>query len=393
MPNIQNEVDNNYAKASSNYAKKKQDILSRIEKENHVSGEKFFELIQNNYKQLMQQKYTSDITERDVKLETILSHVYKAAEELVHKVLEDHKDDHILEQIDALRKMSQENGQSIEKEHQLIIKALDEIVEQYSKDTRVDNLMNRMLPDFISAENKKLSTSQVYAYTRSILKKTIYERAAITNIDKAVKKHPSIILGYIREDAVTQAALLAIETLQAKAIGAQTVGDFKTTIDIIIPISGRATAAVQQGGKPLQDIVQSLDSFGTSFVVEGESQYETDEFLGIQSKSWRLNMKTSNWNRNSVGSRAKLLHDFQLENIPFGVSADLIGWHRGVLFLSQRLEQVIGPNTTVYATGDSLTWTSDLLNDLVQVYHKYFAFMVDSNNKLTSHVQLADHYG
>lgn len=391
MPNVWSKVDDNYSHTSKIYEAKKQAILQRLQQENNINGQDFINSLQINYKELMQQKYTSNLNNREVKLETILSHVYKAAEQLAQQILEEQSGD-VVEQIDALMKISQETGQDIDQQKKIIAKELDKIIERYEAETRVSQLINEMLPKFVSSDNQQLSTDQIYSYTKSILKQEIAKRASITNIEKAVRKHPSIILGYIREDAITQAALRAVEQLKSNYISARTVGSEKSTIDIIIPVTGEAKVAVLQGGQGLSDIIKQLDTLGQNFVVSGESQYDTDEFLGIQSKPWKLYLKTTNWNKNSLGSRATLLREFQLENI-LGIPNDLIGWHKGVLFLSQRLQQVIGPNTVMYATGNSLTWTSDLLNDLVNTYHKYFAFMVDSKNKLTSHIHLADHYG
>lgn len=392
MPNVWSEVDNNYSYTSKIYEAKKQAILQRLQQENDISGQDFINSLQINYKELMQQKYTSNLNDREVKLETILSHVYKAAEQLAQQILEEQSGD-VVKQIDALMKISQKTGQNIDQQKKVIAKELDKIIERYEAETRVSQLVYEMLPKFVSSNNQQLSTAQVYSYTKSILKQEIAKRASITNIEKAVRKHPSIILGYIREDAITQAALRAVEQLKSNGISARTIGSEKSTIDIIIPVTEGAKAAVFQGGQGLSDIIKQLDTLGQNFVVSGESQYDTDEFLGIQAKPWKLYLKTANWNRNSLGSRATLLREFQLENIQSGVPNDLIGWHKGVLFLSQRLQQVIGPNTVMYATGNSITWTSDLLNDLVNTYHKYFAFMVNSDGKLTSHIHLADHYG
>ena len=66
-------------------------------------------------------------------------------------------------------------------------------------------------------------------------------------------------------------------------------------------------------------------------------------------------------------------------------------WHRGVLYLSEHLEAVMGANTVMYVTGKNIIWADDLLGDMVNRYHKYFAFSLDSNHKLTSHIILADH--
>jgi hypothetical protein len=47
-----------------------------------------------------------------------------------------------------------------------------------------------------------------------------------------------------------------------------------------------------------------------NFEVEGESILETNEFLGIQSKPWKLYLPTTNWNQLSVGSRGVLFKEF-----------------------------------------------------------------------------------
>lgn len=393
MPDLWQTVDNNYNIASKIYESKKDAILSKIKTEHNISGQEFIDTIQLNYSALMKQKYLSEVSGREVSLETILNHLYKAAEAVVAQVLEDHQGDDIEGQIRSLRQLSQQAGKNINQEKRAVEKEIDKILQSYSNETNIDKLVYEMLPKYMSGDNQRLSASQVYAYTKSILKREIQKRASLAEIDKVVKKHPSIILGYIREDAITNAALKAIEQLKISGMKAQTVGKEQSAIDIIIPLTKGAASAVSKSGDGLKGILSQLDTLGTSFVVEGESQYETSEFLGIQSKPWRLYLPTTEWNRNSVGSRADLLKGYQ----DFGGSVyppnTKEGWHRGVLYLSYNLQQVIGPNTVMYATGGSLVWTSELLEDMYSRYHKYFAFMLDSNHQLTSHIQIADHYG
>ena len=393
MPDLWQTIDNNYEIASKIYESKKEAILSKIKTEHDISGQEFINTIQSNYSSLMKQKYTSEVSGREVGLNTILNHLYRAAEDVVAQVLEEHKNDDIEKQIQALRQISQQAGKSIIQEKKIVEKEIDKILQSYSNETHIDKLVYEMLPKYMSGDNQRLSAAQVYAYTKSILKREIQKRASLTEIDKAVKKHPSIILGYIREDAITDAALKAIEQLKMSGMKAQTVGKEQSAIDIIIPLTKGATAAVSKPGDALKGILSQLDALGTSFVVEGESRYETSEFLGIQSKPWRLYLPTTEWNRNSVGSRADLLKGYeQLGGSIYPPNTEE-GWHRGVLYLSYNLQQVIGPNTVMYATGGSLTWTSELLVDMYSRYHKYFAFMLDSKHQLTSHIHIADHYG
>ena len=393
MPDLWQTVDNNYSIASKIYESKKEAILNKLKEEQYISGQDFINEIQSNYSILMHQKYTSEVSGREVSLDTILNHLYKAAEAIVTQVLEDHKNDGVEQQIKALREISRQSGANIAQEKKAVEKEIDRILQDYSNETQIDRLVYEMLPKYMSSGNQQLSASQVYAYTKSMLKREIQRRASIEEIDKAVKKHPSIILGYIREDAIANAALKAIEQLQMIGAKAQTVGKEQSTIDIIIPLTGRASTAVSKGGEVLKDILTQLDTLGTSFVVEGESQYDTAEFLGIQSKPWRLYLPTTEWNRNSVGSRADLLKGYKEFGGTMSPPETLEGWHRGVLYLSYNLQQIIGPNTVMYATGGSLIWTSELLEDMYSRYHKYFAFMLDSNHNLTSHIQIADHYG
>jgi hypothetical protein len=54
-------------------------------------------------------------------------------------------------------------------------------------------------------------------------------------------------------------------------VNAQTVGKEQSAIDIIIPLTGKASAAVSKGGDVLKGILTQLDTLGTSFVVEGDS--------------------------------------------------------------------------------------------------------------------------
>ena len=393
MPELWQTVDNNYSIASKIYESKKEAILSKLEAEQHISGQDFINAIQSNYSTLMHQKYASEVSGREVSLDTILNHLYKAAEAIVAQVLEDHKNDGVEQQIKALRELSRQSGVNIAQEKKVVEKEIDRILQNYSNETQIDRLIYEMLPKYMSSGNQQLSASQIYAYTKSILKREIQRRASIEEIDRAVKRHPSIILGYIREDAITNAALKAIEQLQMVGAKAQTVGKEQSTIDIIIPLTGRASAAVSKSGDVLKSILTQLDTLNTSFIVEGESQYDTAEFLGIQSKPWRLYLPTTTWNRNSVGSRADLLKGYQAFEGTAYPPGSQEGWHRGVLYLSYNLQQVIGPNTVMYATGGSLIWTSEMLEDMYSRYHKYFAFMLDSDHNLTSHIQIADHYG
>ena len=392
MPSTWNEINNNYLNASKLYESKRKAILERLEMENKISGEEFVRTLQANYQEVFERKYKSDRSTKTVKLKTVLQQVYDAAVKIAQQTLENNQMD-IDTHIEKLKEISQENRKNINQEQKTIAKELNNIVKQYEMETQIDQLINERLPSFMSEGNKQLSASQIYAYTKSVLKNMIREKAGISSVEKVIQRKSATVIGFIREDAIAQAALLTIEKLKANSVDAKVIGKHQSKIDILIPVSSRAKKVVSEEDH-LKSIIEQLDVIGQSFVVNGESKYNNEEFLGVQAKPWNLNSKTyAGKPPMSLGHSASLLKDFQLENIVSSVPNDLIGWHKNVLFLSQRLEQAIGPNTVMYALGQNMTWTSDLLEDLVKTYHKYFAFVLDSSGKPTAHISLQDHYG
>ena len=74
------------------------------------------------------------------------------------------------------------------------------------------------------SKGKKLATAQILGYCKSIFKREIQRRLALDEIDNAVRRHPAIILGYIREDAVADAAQKAIKHFKMSGAKAKTVG-------------------------------------------------------------------------------------------------------------------------------------------------------------------------
>lgn len=389
MPETMAGVDANYASAQRNYAVKKQEIMNRLKDQYNVSGEEFVKLIQEKLSANMKEKIVSPITGRSVGYETILKHLYDAVDAYAQSIIESHSAEisALVGNIKNIQSNAVQSGKQAQKEAG---KMIDDAVQHYANEMQLNNIIYKYLPEFISGDNVKLSLDQIFGYAKSIFRQQITKQLTTGKITEVFKRHPAIILGYIREDATADASRQAAERLGMSSAKAQTVGAEQSKIDIIIPLSGGAASAISSGGDLLKAVLSNLDSMNQSFEVEGESSLETNEFLGIQSKPWKLFLPTTAWNRNSVGSRSALLQDFLQNYNPDGADNNY-SWHSGVYYLSTQLEEVIGANTVMYVTGNSIVWTDEIFDQIRG--NKYFAFMVDSNNKLTSHVQLADHYG
>ena len=389
LPRSISEADQNYLRAQQIYKTKRDEIQQRIKSQYDVSGEEFVATIQKKLKENMQAKIESPNTGNTVGYQTILNHLYNTVEKLAREKIEGSSSqiNNDIEQIESIQSQAISQGKNAQ---EIAEKEIDDLVQKYANDLQLDSVIYKYLPEFVSGDNVKLSLAQVFGYAKSIFKNEITKRANGIEATRIFQRHPGIILGYIREDATADASKKAIKKFGMSSSSAQTVGAEKSKIDILLSLTGGASSIVSSGDL-LGTILSSLDSMNQSFSVNGESILETNEFLGIQSKPWKLFLPTTNWNKNSVGSRAALLQDFLQSYNPAGAD-NQHSWHSGVLYLSTQLEEVIGANTVMYVTGDTIQWTDDIFTQM-RANNKYFAFMMSSKNELTSHVQIADHYG
>lgn len=390
MPEDMNIVDSNYAKAQAVYAGKRQQILKNIEEQNDISGTEFMTKLEDLFKQNMSQKIKSPKTLKEVKYETIINHIYDAAKLEAESILSNTKGE-INELKNRMEKIREENLKGLEAEEIDLQKEVEEIVKQFAERIDMENLFNKYLPQVMSQSNQKLAGSQVLSYCKSIFKRQIYQELANQQITKAVKRRPAIILGYIREDALSKAATGVMKEMGMKASSSQTVGSESSKIDILISLTGGATK-ISSNGDVLGSLLKKLDDIdGTTISGIGESSIDVSEFLGVQAKPWKLFLPTQKWNPMSIGSRAELFKSFTA-GLTDTNAPNTYSWHKGVLFLSQHILDVMGKNTVLYAVGDSILWADALLNDMIMRYHKYFAFAINKDAPLSSHVVLADHW-
>ena len=378
------QVNANYQSAQARYAKKKQNILAQLTKESNITGEQFITLLQDKFAAQMETKLISPGTGREVGYQAIIGQIYNAARSMVNQALGE-KDSftEIKRKVDEIR---EQNAENLKKQRELIAQEINKEVEKFAAQMDLNTIFNKYLPQVMSSSNQSLSVAQIMGYCKSIFKQQIQIKTRADEISKIFKRHPSIIMGYIREDAFTKAALEVIEQLQIKGASAKTVGSEQSKIDILISLGGAGSSISGN----LSGILSMLDNLDQNMEITGSAEYDTSQFLGVQAKPWNLEKETSQWNRNSIGSRANLKNDF-IKMLKSTGGIESYSWHRGVLYLSEHLEAVMGANTVMYATGKNIIWADDLLGDMVNRYHKYFAFSLDSNHKLTSHIILADH--
>ena len=390
MPEDMNIVDSNYAKAQVIYAGKRQQILKNIEEQNNISGTEFMTKLEDLFKQNMSQRIKSPKTLKEVKYKTIINHIYDAAKLEAESILSNTKGE-INELKNKMEKIRKENLKGLEAEEIDLQNEVEKIVKQFAERIDMENLFNKYLPQVMSQSNQKLAGSQVLSYCKSIFKRQIYQELANQQITKAVKRRPAIILGYIREDALSKAATGVMKDMGMKASSSQAVGSKSSKIDILISLTEGATK-ISSNRDVLENLLKKLDDIdGTTISGIGESSINVSEFLGVQAKPWKLFLPTQKWNPMSIGSRAELFKSFT-DGLTDTAAPNTYSWHKGVLFLSQHILDIMGKNTVLYAVGDSILWADALLNDMIMRYHKYFAFAINKDAPLSSHVVLADHW-
>lgn len=403
MPEIVNEIDNNYQNVLKYYSMRKQDLLNSLSNQSTEGLQNFLDVINTQYIDLLSSKQTSAMTGREVKIKTILDHVYRKADQVVKTAIQDPNNTIYESEIESLRKIQAEIKGDIGEAKQAIDRELTKIVKKFQISTNIHNIVNYMIPQ-MSSENKKLTADQIQGYVRARIKQNILQQASMVELQKAVKKYPSILYGYYQEDATAEAAIRAIEYLDKKEeFMVFNTGSEKTTIDILISRSKNFNA--QGEDEIFKDILKNLDSLQGETIISGNSTFYTDDFFGIQSKPWSLqylqnpNNKIENSKTSfTIGSRASLKKGF-LQSIAnesnLAPIDSNIGWHRGVLYLSQHLPTVIGANTILYALQGQVVGTDDLLQTMLDT-NRYFAFVMqekDGRKTLSSKIEIADHYG
>ena len=232
-PDIMNSINTNYMIAQKNYANKRQKILEKIQQEYDVSGKDFIDTFQSYYKNIMNERIISEDTGKEVKYETILRHLYRAAEKEVYAILEQHSLN-LEEELKAIQELQQQSQMNLKQQQKFLEKEVDKIVKKYADEMTINYSIDKYLPQFVSSENKGLAASQVMGYYKKLFRTEISKRLSSEAINKVVKAYPSIVLGYIREDAVSEAGRKVLEHFKMNAANAQTVGGEQTKIDILI---------------------------------------------------------------------------------------------------------------------------------------------------------------
>lgn len=381
-------VNSNYQAAQKRYADKKNKLFNAWQQEHGIAGKDFFNLLSQNFTSNMQAKLTSPTTNRTVKQSTILRHLYNATRERALSVF-GKSSVAVDTAVQAIRQLQADSSLEVKDQEAKIAAEINKIVIELSKRLNIsDAFIRKFLPQMTKA-NRGLTHGQLIGYCKNIFKQQIQEAITGVKVQKAVAQYTAIVGGYLREDALADAAQQTIEALGVKTGKVKRIGSEKTSIDVLLSF-GKG-ASVKGGKAAFGNLIQALDAISGDIVAVGQSTYNTSNFLGIQSKSWDLDTVGSKYVTASIGSRGALRAGF--EQLLSGTSVNpntSYGWHKGVKYLSGVLDQVIGANTIMYATGSSIIWTDQLLSDMV-AKDIYFSFALDSNDKLTSHVILSKH--
>lgn len=238
-----------------------------------------------------------------------------------------------------------------------------------------NNLYNNLLKDieiFLSKNNITRSGLAQYVAQQTGLKNTQnidiqnnlfgYARKLILgqlqgDFNHSTQNYKKSLKGYYKEELLVPALnqVLSSYGVEARQTGSTTnEKGAQIKYDIILGPIGISKV----GDELLMPLIKQMESF--SQVKQGSGSVLTQEnnlFGGIQSKSW-----VAPWSTRSKGGNRKFL-DFGHNASLMPTGEDAHYWHAGVYNVMSNLINAVGSNNFIFATGDTVYWTADLLSE------------------------------
>ena len=150
MPDMKNEIDNNYQIALERYRDKKQSLIEKLSQESQDGYQNFLQILNANYIDLLSTKQTSAMTGREVKIQTILNQVYKKAEEVARTAIQDPNNIIYNSEIEELRRIQNEIRGDAEEVKKAIDDEVTKIAKRFQISNSVQNIINYMIPQMSS---------------------------------------------------------------------------------------------------------------------------------------------------------------------------------------------------------------------------------------------------
>lgn len=370
-------IPKGYESAILHYSKQKEDFLQKLQ-------EKTSEPIQDFVKQLNDEIDLEVMNELDDTFDEAFNAVKSYLETYIVQLMQDGNADY----------------SQLLSRFQLIVKKGAE------GKINPNNLYNNLLKDielFLSKNNVTKSGLAQYVANHSGLKNTQnidiqnnlfgYARKLILAQLQGDFNHSTInykksLKGYYKEELLVPALnkILSSYGVEAKQTGS--IKDDKglqIKYDIILGTTGTSKI----GDELLMPLIKQMEAFSQTQTGLGSvSTIQTVNLLGgLQSKSW-----IAPWSTRSKGGNRKFL-DFGHNSNLMPTGEDAHYWHAGVYNVMSNLINAVGVNNFIFATGDTVYWTTDLLAEFREQQYVLAFYYNKKEEKITSaSISAQSHY-
>ena len=370
-----NAIEVGYNQAILNYQQQKNAFLTQLNLEKE-------DIVKEMFKNINDQIYDQENEDFDKKLNEIFTKTKNYLEEVIVKILDEKEDD-----LKNIKQKLNDFKSSKKPEEQL--KYLSRILKEEIEKSLSQNGFSRLsLIKYLQqngielgGKNNKALQDNLFGYLRRLIIQRYTSNTNIKNVNINLNNYKQSLKGYLQEEAIEEAISKVLENYGyvAKQTGAI---ESDTGQEIIYDLVIAPKNIKNLDNEGLKSIIKKMDSF-QNISVQGTSTLNEDNIFlgGVQSKSWIIS------------------ESYTSHFISFGIHSDLIPegdkkyyWHGGVSSLMYRMNEVIGRNNFMFATGSNLQFTVDLLCKLKE--RNYVLNFHKSKNKAISnpHVYADIHF-
>ena len=335
-----------YASAIANYSAQKESFLQRLQTEENVNVNNFMERLNNEI--AIEAESEMDTT-FDAAFEAVKTYI----EEYIVQAMESGNTNYqtLINRFQkVIDRQSQRNGQ----DPKTLYTSLKKDIEAFLLNT--NNTTRKSLASYVAQQSGLGGTqntdiqNNLFGYARKLIMKKLMG----LEMNHSTQHYKISLKGYYKEQVLVPALN---KVLQEYGIIAKQAGSMYNTqgqqikYDILLGTSNLGSMA----DEAITPLISQMEQLSTT--VQGTGQVDTSLPLigGIQSKSW-----VAPWSLNSVGGNRNFLSFGHNTNLmPIGEDAHY--WHAGVYNVMSNLLEAIGPSNFIYATGDTVYWTADLL--------------------------------
>lgn len=378
-----NIINSQYKNAIDNYKVQKNNFINLLGIESENAEQEFLQQINDE----IIEGNDEDQVENEKMFDSIFSIIDEDFEEYIMG-----SPQQLQNLIDKIKQYQKAKNNEVSAES-LYLKFKQEIDEYITGDELIENTRLALL-ERVGIQKQFQSNIDIQQNIMGYLRKKVFNKLLQQNKKVSLSKNNYIISlkGYIREELITAALIRVLEQykMTAKQAGSLAINGQQIKYDIILGVSSITNLSDNE----LLDLVINKDF---PKIINGQASMEDSTIFGaIQSKSWALPKKVLNdeklWDRIGknqkynysklyMGNKAELLSDLSEEDRYF--------WHAGLYQAMSNIEQIIGPMNFLYATGNQIYWTYDLLTRFKEA--QYVLAFDKPNKVLTSMVRAVEH--